>query len=266
MIEPNTEILKSFTEQRNGKMAVDSFKIFQAYEASLPTKESIKDWLDFFCNLAKKSAKLNFDKAPHSGSINNCRGRWFELIVLSNLVNKLAKKEENCIEILKLPNANNGHYFYQLFVPEQRTKLTKLAPKTSNPDFIAVRSKEKYFKKGTSTLNRYVDTAFFGNIAAEDLIATLSVKTTARPDRRYQQVFEANVIKAMLKKFNVDTQCIVITLEKNDSNEEVYKSPSIESILDESSVPKPSIDHSFVVKTRLDIDAIAHHLSKKEDN
>ena len=142
-----------------------------------------------------------------------------------------------------------------MFVEKERDKLVAINPSTSNPDFIILKNmgKSLYPKEITSIIDKFSYTDFFGKIHMKNVNTIISIKTSARPDRRYQQVYEANLIKALFERFNYKTKFISVTLHENANNEAVYYSTSIISIIKDDKDFKPSIDKSIVLSDIKDV-------------
>ena len=220
--------------------------------------------------IAQASSRLNFKKECSMGAINNCLGRWFELVFFKEIMQALDdynKGVEDKFEICKLPSASKEKKFINLFIEEQRSQLKTLNPSTSNPDFILLNGlTQDIYPPDLTIIEKYQYNDYYGTLNMSNLFSVISIKTSARPDRRYQQVYEANLIKALFKRFDFKTRFFVITLYENEANNSVYASASIESILLKSPKPYPSIDKAFVLKTNLDIRNLFNTLVKWEDD
>lgn len=263
---PKIEELKKFTKlDLNGNVAINSIPLFSHFCSSIDRSRDILDIIDAFAGVAEKSAMANFKKPPHTGSLNNCKGRWFELIFLNELndiiVNHNKKHSPPFFNIFKLPSATGEHKFYNIFIESQRNELAKLKPSTSNPDFLITRCKNNALCCNAATIvEKYRNNDFFGKVDMNVVDTIISIKTSARPDRRYQQVYEANLIKALFMRFGLKIKFISITLHENEMNEEVYKSPSITSILKNKEIMEPAIDKSMVLKKVSDVKAVFDYI------
>lgn len=241
------EQLKKFTQKTsNGKVAINSYALFSFFTEKIHNTYDILDVLDAFAKVAVASSKLNFKTSPHTGSINNCNGRWFELIFFkefNELVESYNNKHPNKCEICKLPSATGKTKFYKLFIKEQQDELKKINPSTSNPDFLILKDlDDNIFPTELNFIEKFQCLDYFGKIDMKNVDTILSIKTSARPDRRYQQVYEANLIKALFLKFDKSVNFFTISLNDNKKNEEVYYSPSIISIIKDETNFSSSID------------------------
>lgn len=252
----NQEELKSFTKLgANQKIAINSISLFQKFEENIQEEHTFLDVLKAFENISNKSGILNFKRKPHPGSINNCMGRWFELIFFKYFDLLLSEKsiKGSLKEIGKLPSATDSKKFIDLFIEEQKKILKEINPATSNPDFIVLdRIDNSIFDNDIEWIQKFQSTSFFGKVDIHKIVGIMSIKTSARPDRRYQQLYEANLVKAIALRFGKTIKFISITLHENEKNEEVYYSPSIVSIVQGGEL-KPSVDKSIVVEKISDV-------------
>lgn len=256
---------RRFTEfNKKGNVAIKSVELFAGLKDKIEKSHKILDVLDGLSYVASKSAENNLKKKPHTGSLNNCMGRWFELIFFkefNDLLENHTLAKGDIPEIFKLPSANKNHKFYDLFVVPERHELFKIKPSTSNPDFIILKNiSQQIFPKGSSLMEKYKYNGYFGKLHMNDIDTIISIKTSARPDRRYQQVYEANLIKALFERFNLSVKFISITLHENEKNEEVYCSTSIVSIINDKDNFRPSIDKSFVLDRVSDIEKVYRYI------
>ena len=263
------EQLKKFTKINNqGKVAINSIELFSYFDKHIEKTYNLLDVLQAFAFIATASSKINFKKSPHTGSLNNCMGRWFELIFLKEF-NELIEGYNNDkirkYDIIKLPSATDSKKFYKLFIKNQRQELNKIKPSTSNPDFILLRDLDKVIvPTELSLIDRYKYLQYFGNIDMRSVDTVISIKTSARPDRRYQQVYEANLVKALFQKFNLSIKFITITLHENKKNEEVYFSPSIISIIRDKDNFQPSIDEHIILNKIEDVKKLFNKIILKK--
>jgi len=253
------EELKRLTKMTNGKkVAINSIELFQKFENLYTSDMRFLDILKSFEEISNNSAIKNFGIKPHPGSINNCMGRWFELLFFKFFNEFLSaySTKDKLKEICKLPSAKDSKKFMDLFVERQKTLLKKINPSTSNPDFIILDNLTKsVYPVGLTWIEKFQNTSFFGNIDMQNIAAIISIKTSARPDRRYQQLYEANLVKAIALRFRKKVKFLSITLHENIKNEEVYYSPSIISIVQGGTL-EPSIDKSATLDKISDIKQI----------
>lgn len=175
---------------------------------------------------------------PKSGAFANCNGRWCEYIYAATAWNTLAeinRKEDSQFYYVyvKLPNNNSESNSWKSLLIEpirtiidnfDRDRSNQLIAESghdgfilysSNPDSMILKySKEEFEQLGIPyNLAESVNDLTENNIQmfdsmfnllrntvmpSENLVAFLSVKTTLRPDRRYQFVHEGDSTKATL--------------------------------------------------------------------
>lgn len=260
------EDLEVFTSIPTNNIAINSLKLFNYFEDKLDRSLYVLDILEAFASIAKKSAIKNFNREPHTGSLNNSRGRWFELIFFREFCRNLEihnEKEMSKLKIFKLPSATKNKKIYDIFIEEQKKELVKINPSTSNPDFIIVKCmKNPKSKTYKSTVDAYQDLSYFGKIDMRDLVSIISIKTSARPDRRYQQVYEANLIRALFERLKFSLNFICVTLHENEKNNEVYNSPSIISILKDDNSFKSAINNTFTISKISDTQKVYNYILK----
>ena len=83
-----------------------------------------------------------------------------------------------------------------LVVASGKKTLKEINPATSNPDFIVLDGIDKsIFDNNLKWIQKFQSTSFFGKVDIHKIVGIMSIKTSARPDRRYQQLYEANLVK-----------------------------------------------------------------------
>lgn len=174
-------------------------------------------------------------KKPSTNALSNCNGRWAEYIFAVYAWNALADinrtVEEYNFVYIKLPmNNSTTNIWTSLLSAPFENELSRFArdssdPRvaaaghkefllcSSNPDAIilkypkdycrtfAISPEEKITSLNLTTLSN-LDTLFTALRSTvnpyDNLVALLSVKTSTRPDRRYQFVHEGDNVKAIL--------------------------------------------------------------------
>jgi hypothetical protein len=166
-----------------------------------------------------------YSKIPKDGALNNSVGRWNELIatsLLSEIALDINQRNRNSIVIFSLPNSQvqkegageASSKFLSLFSSEEFANgmsLSKLVPFKDkiflpSPDYIVTLFQNKETSVSIQSLletqAREPDSILLyktlkGKLRIEEVKAAVSLKTSNRPDRRYQPLFEAAMIKAM---------------------------------------------------------------------
>jgi len=261
--------LKRFTRLRDGKIAINSIEVFEHFRPTTKQNYLFLDIIEAFADVAKHSSNTNFGQEPHTGSLNNCKGRWFELLFFSEFntlllyynSQKKSTRDKLSNEFLRLPSATGDHKFQDLFIKSEKDELRRINPSTSNPDFIILKNLTRpVCPQGMTIIDRFRFVDYFGKVRMKNLDTVISIKTSARPDRRYQQVYEANLIKALFKRFGLVVRFLSVTLHENKRNEEVYYSPSIISIVEDNEGFKPTINNSFVLKKISDVQIVFEYI------
>lgn len=215
------------------------------------------------------------------GAINNCRGRWFE-VMLTYLANYQTKKSD--ILFLKLGTARE-HSIFDIF-KGTKERLNKLLSNGSSlnlsiPDLIVIDIADyprlQKWKSGLLNLSAQSDgseislkiLSGYKAISAEPLTfkdckALCSIKTSLRPDRKYQAMYEAEFIKAFQKRFfptsNPPQYIMVGPLEAKATQSILENNLSLVSIaLNDESHIKPTIDKVCVVNTLDEMSAFIKH-------
>lgn len=173
---------------------------------------------------------------PSKGAIANCNGRWAEYMYACEAWNAVAF-ENSCFEndyayvFAKLPtNSSEGTVWTALLTDDIRSELASfnrgpddpavaesghdsIILYSSNPDAMLLR-----FRRGEmpdvgldpfsnltnlneetmASLDRVFDRLRGAVVPSENIVAFLSMKTSLRPDRRYQFVHEGDSIKSVL--------------------------------------------------------------------
>jgi hypothetical protein len=213
-------------------------------------------------NLLKEAAQMGgkrkYGMSPTEDSLNNCGGRWYEILFLDQAVsalNKIYERYNRKFQIFKLPSAQGSMVFHNIFKNPFREEISQLGLQTSNPDFIIteVNRLRNYYEttdwessrgkaRIKNLLTLFRERGYYGQLGIDEIKVILSVKTSTRPDRRYQHMHEANILKAIFRRFNRECSYVVIATEVKEKDREIFLSPSIMSIVDPSSLVKPTID------------------------
>jgi hypothetical protein len=243
--------MTEITFLHDNNVHVNAEEVFFQYEESADiSKLEILEIIKNVENLAQADAAKRFGKAPSSGSINNSRGRWFEMIMAHAVL--MAKIKG--YEVLKLPSATENACYVDLFAPKDRKKVLSLSLHTSNPDFIIVRvNKKSKTRKFKSFRDFWVAIQEIpGDLDVKDIKVVFSVKTSPRPDRRYQMIHEANTIKTMhLVLGHTPPKYAVLMLESSGTDDVIFKYPVL--FLLATGKKTPSIDFKAVAKKYADL-------------
>lgn len=214
-----------FTEsQINSKLIYQDLSTEISHQ--LEQNVSIINILDWMTKQTKQEFYKQYNKSPEVGAINNCKGRWNEFLattLLSEITFNINQQNNNtCIAIFSLPNSrlNKNHpnepasKFLSLFIDNNITYSGSLAKISvwqnqiflPSPDYIIVALdnhndydsiQNMLLQQAQNPESLLLYEFFRGKLKPENIKATVSLKTSNRPDRRYQPLFEAAMIKAM---------------------------------------------------------------------
>jgi Cfr10I/Bse634I restriction endonuclease len=197
-------------------------EILEQIDQDLPVGQIIT-WIR---QKAREAFIANIGKEPTTGSLNNACGRWNEFIATSFLCElgiDLYQQERKCVVIFSIENSTvvTGNTdeisarFLRLFEPSEFSSGNSLALIQNirqriffpSPDYLialieedgelihGVQSLMGNQARNPSSLGLYQ--LLRGKLKAQELKAVVSLKTSNRPDRRYQPSFEAAMIKAI---------------------------------------------------------------------
>lgn len=218
-----------FTEKVNGKFQINSIAIYRSLSSEIVSRIekdlSVSEVINWIKSETIKAFSSKYAKPPEVGALNNAIGRWNEFIatsLLSEIVIDLNQEERKCVAIFSLPNSQvqkegveeASSRFLSLFHNKESVTgkiLSRIIPFQSSiflpsPDYIiSVLENENISTSVQSLLERQVkepdNLALYnflkGKLHIKDVKAVASLKTSNRPDRRYQPLFEAAMIKSM---------------------------------------------------------------------
>lgn len=236
---------------------------------------------------AAANARLGLNAGSRiTGGISNVRGDWLEQILAVLFNNIIANGEYGNTAIIRLPNTETMPY-QDLFEPTARAYLADLyasleengvSMTMSNPDFVCVTDlPDDVFAKvrgpyalgsiGADTLWQAYE-AIRGQCSPFKIAFVLTVKTSVRPDRRYQIVHEANVVKALTahlasrywqRDLNVPFYAMIAG-PVSDSDREVLRNPVTHTLVQVSWVPTPVVDQVYEINSVTGIRRIVRDL------
>jgi hypothetical protein len=221
-----------------------------------------------------------------TGGINNVRGDWLEQLLAVLFANITAGGTYGNTAIVRLPNAETMPY-QELFEPIARTYLSDLyhsleqngiSLTMSNPDFVCITNlPDEVFARvqGSFTLGMAaIDTLWNAYQEIRGLCDpfhipfVLTVKTSVRPDRRYQIVHEANVVKALTahlasrywnRSLSIPFYALIAG-PVSASDREVLRNPVTHTLVQVSWEPVPVVDEVFEIDAIDDVEQIVRHL------
>lgn len=227
----------------------------------------------------KKSTKKLTD-----GALNNCSGAWNEYIAASYLTYfslKFNKSSESKIAIITdLPATvvKNGSTFLKLFRDEEFEPGQSLHPLKEikkqiffpSPDLIVLSLNKSFYKLHNivDLLDQQARTPYQSNlypelegqITASNILSVASLKTSYRPDRRYQPLFETAMIKAITYGLEQNWKYYMIASQVSTSDEILFNnliSPHeiVMKYLEVKNVSTRFVDQTYIYK---DKDSLSH--------
>ncbi len=186
----------------------------------------------------------------------------------------------------ELPNANQLS-FHELFESRSREYLEELflslenddiAMEMSNPDFLCVTNLPgdvaRHFSDSlvmsSGTIDRLNNACqqVIGKCHANSVPFVLTVKTSIRPDRRYQVVHEANVVKTLMAHLSgrfwdkdLYSAFYAMVVERvTESDRQVLRNPATYSLVQVSWQPVALVDDVFHIETLDQVKGIVQEL------
>lgn len=210
-----------FTQKAKGKVQINSITIYRELSSELIAKIeenlSVSEIINWIKNKTKEAFKSKYGTNPEVGALNNAAGRWNEFIatsLLSEIVLEINQQTDACITIFSLPNsrlATEGSdevssKFLSLFSSDEFISPFKDQIFLPSPDYVIAEISNSELSKAAQALLKQqaktpdslaVYNLLKGKLQLEEIKAAVSLKTSNRPDRRYQPLFEAATIKAI---------------------------------------------------------------------
>lgn len=243
-----------FTKRKKGKVQINSIVIYRDLSAeivkqldnNLPVSEII-GWIK---RQTVKAFESNYSNSPKDGALNNSVGRWNELIatsLFSEIALDINQENQSCLVIFYLPNSQvqkegsveASSKFLSLFNKDEFNtgkSLSKIAPFKDNiflpsPDYIIAvienielgNSIKPLLRKQAIEPDSLALYDFLkGKLKVEEVKVAVSLKTSNRPDRRYQPLFEAAMIKAMRYALHQNWQYYMVASELTPADRTIF--------------------------------------------
>lgn len=263
---------------KKGQISIKADLAFIKIYPLLPKETLINEIPEKICNLVITKSKEEYDGLePSTGSLNNCRGRWNEFSFLLSSHTSILENTKD-IYLVKMPNESSIK-FWEIYTRESRIVYEKLIfelknkeifIRCSNPDFVLIKRRvvEKFIPDEEDDL-LYNLKRIYRNIKNKcepsDVIAFISLKTSNRPDRRYQILYEANITKYASKYIHDEKHRLRFDVigKSNESDTQVFKAPllssltkfNIENLKEElEGIESCVIDSDTRISTKLELD------------
>lgn len=208
------------------------------------------------------------------GGINNARGEWLEDALKVIFWNAAVEHSDGNAVIVKLPNAAQLQ-FRDLYEPRAKGYLDELFQslkdrgmdmQMSNPDFICVTGLEDSDDTAAEPITvseqsmQMLDSAYenlVGQCNADAIPFVITVKTSTRPDRRYQIVHEANVVKSLVahlggRFWNRDLYTAfyaMIASRVSPADRNALRNPATHTLVQVNWTPVPLVDEVYQISS-----------------
>lgn len=279
--------------ENGGKIVLKAKRALECAYLSRLAQGNLLELLNTIEERSQEAANSLFGKKISGGAINNSRGAWLESILGSifwNVVATLPKTQDCCL--IKLPNAT-GFNLVNLFEPDAKYAIESGLFRTleqqniqmnmSIPDFLFINQLPEEVSVNyrttiedlTVTSQDIMSQAYqqvLNQCRYDSLKFAISVKSSLRPDRRYQVVHEGNTVKALIGHLQVrfwDTSFqtkfyIMCAGRVSDQDRNIMRSPATHSITDVHAQVIPAIDEIFEVHSTYEVEDLVKRLI--EDN
>ena len=243
-----------FTEGSQGKVQINSIAIYRDLSSEivkqLDNNLSVSEIIGWIKQQTVKAFESKYSKIPKDGALNNSVGRWNELIatsLFSEIALDINQENKSCIVIFSLPNSQvqregaieASSKFLSLFNKDEFSdgkSLSKIAPFKDkiflpSPDYIIAVLENIELKSSIQPLlgkqAREPDSLVLynflkGKLRVEEVKVAVSLKTSNRPDRRYQPLFEAAMIKAMRYALHQNWQYYMVASELTTADRTIF--------------------------------------------
>lgn len=186
------------------------------------------------------------NKQLTDGALNNCIGAWNEYVVASYLTYFSLKfnesSESKIVIITDLPATivKNGSTFLKLFRDDEFEFGQSLHPLKEikkqiffpSPDLIVLSLSKTFYESNNinALLDEQAQTPYQSNlypvlkgqIKTSNILSIASLKTSYRPDRRYQPLFETAMIKAIAYGLEQNWKYCMIASKVSTSDEILF--------------------------------------------
>jgi hypothetical protein len=243
-----------FTKDKQEKVRINSIKIYKDLSSEIVKKLDdnlpVSEIISWIQKQTIQACKARYSKSPSDGALNNSVGRWNEFIatsLFSEIVLDINHKNEFCVAIFSLPNSQvqkegsveASSKILSLFNNDEFTNgksLSKLLPFKEriflpSPDYIITVIHEKEIAEPIQPLlkeqarkpNSLAIYNFLkGKLQIQEIKAIVSLKTSNRPDRRYQPLFEAAIIKAMNYVLHQNWKYYMVASELSSADKTIF--------------------------------------------
>jgi len=254
---------------KNGEIYVKAHEAFLSLYPLISNNTQLDQISEEIRQLVIQEAISSYSKQPSGGSLNNCKGQWNEFSYLYSAHSSILSQRKD-IYIVKMGNENSIK-FWQLYKPIVRIRFIEfletlkqknLILRCSTPDFVIIRRdiindliprSQKFLGKSLFDDLKNLYKNLIDQCESEDVISFISVKTSNRPDRRYQILYEANITKLASKYIHNESHPLQFHAigTSNSSDSEVFRAPLLSSL---PNVEEPILDSDSQILTIDDLD------------
>jgi hypothetical protein len=211
------------------------------------------------------------------GSLNNCRGTWYELALIMEAHRSILQSTKN-LYLVKM-GSETSIKFWEIYQKESRQKYDRLVDifkkreepifiRCSTPDFVMISrdiirdsSNSNILQNSSPPLSEInkLYKVIKNKCLPHQVKGFISLKTSNRPDRRYQILLEANVTKFASRYIHAPEHRLRYDIigESNSSDREVFSSPLMctlpRSVSNASSVERV-IDSEINIRSGRELD------------
>ena len=189
-------------------------------------------------------------EAITQGSLNNCRGTWYELAFIMEAHRSILQSTEN-LYLVKM-GSETSIKFWEIYQKESRQRYDLLIDifkkreepifiRCSTPDFVVI---SRYIIQDSSSSNILQNPSpplkeinelykvIKNKCLPHQVKGFISLKTSNRPDRRYQILLEANVTKFASGHIHEPAHRLRYDIigESNLSDREVFSAPLMSTL------------------------------------
>jgi hypothetical protein len=244
--------LDTFLAEGLEKLVKTSINKYEEFEKIYPTLNLNLNEFDFVEIVDRIEAEVikKYSKPLTQGSRNNCRGTWYELAFIMESHRSILRSTKD-LYIIKMGNENSIKFWeiynqesrqrYQLLVDRLNQKDEPIFIRCSTPDFMVISRDIISSSTGSQILESQSPSlqeinelykVIKNNCTPDRVKGFISLKTSNRPDRRYQILVEANVTKFASKYIHPPDRPLRFDVigESNSSDIEVFKAPLMSTL------------------------------------
>jgi hypothetical protein len=201
-------------------------------------------------NLIEQEVRQKYGSTVTQGSLNNCRGTWYELAFMMEAHRSILRSTED-LYLVKMGNENSIKFWeiydrssrqdYEQLLTQLEQREQSIFIRCSTPDFVVVNrevilnSPNNAILQSQSPSLRSINELYkvIKNQCQPNWVkGFISLKTSNRPDRRYQILVEANVTKFASKYIHTPDRPLRYDIigESTASDSQVFQAPLMSTL------------------------------------